>query len=163
LGAISDLDVARLRLGDLEFRINNYIEENIQQWAEDEILELAQKKAYARGLSDSAIGNIYITKTGPMSVSLIWDYRGPNNEPISKFLEEGTISHFIYPKGKEFGGADALSWMDKNGKRVFRRKVRHPGTKPMYICRDAISEGKPRLSKRIRQEVERYLKASRIG
>jgi|SRR6185312_16518924 len=163
MSAITDLDVARLRLGDLEFRINNYIEDNIEQWAEDEILELAQKKAYARGLSDEAIGSIYIARNGPTTIALRWDYRGPNGEPISKFLEDGTIAHFIYPKGKEFGGADALSWLDKNGKRVFRRKVRHPGTKPMFICRDAWIEGKPRLSKRIKREVERYLKANRVG
>ena len=160
MDGISDLDVARLRLGDLEFRVDNYISENLITWAEDTILELAQKKAFARGLSDSVIGSMYITQSGSMKISLIWDYRGPNNEPISLWLERGTIPHNI---PKDVFNSKVLSWVGKDGKRIFRRKVRHPGTKPMNICKDAISEGKPLLSKRIKREVEKYLKADQIG
>ncbi len=160
MDGISDLDVARLRLGDLEFRVDNYISENLTTWAEDTILELAQKKAFARGLSDSVIGSMYITQSGSMKISLIWDYRGPNNEPISLWLERGTIPHNI---PKDVFNSKVLSWVDKDGKRIFRKKVRHPGTKPMNICKDAISEGKPLLSKRIKREVEKYLKADKIG
>ena len=160
MDGISDLDVARLRLGDLEFRVDNYISENLTTWAEDTILELAQKKAFARGLSDSVIGSMYITQSGSMKISLIWDYRGPNNEPISLWLERGTIPHNI---PKDVFNSKVLSWIGKDGKRIFRKKVRHPGTKPMNICKDAISEGKPLLSKRIKREVEKYLKADQIG
>lgn len=158
---VSELDIARLRLGDLEFRVDKYIEENLQEWAEFIILDLAQKKAYAKGLSDSVLASMYITMTGPTSFSLIWDYRGPNNEPISLWLEKGTIPHDI-PKAGNFG-AKTLTWIGKDGKRVFRRRVKHPGTKPMWICRDAIKEGKPKLLSYIKKQVENYLRADRIG
>ena len=157
------LDISRLRLGDGKFRIDKFIDQNCVQWAEEEVLTIAQKNAWNRGLSENAIGAMYVEKSGFKMWDLLWDYRGPNNEPISKFLEEGTEGHEIYAKGKEFGGSDWLTWVDKMGHRVFRKKVKHPGTQGMFIIKNAWKERKRKFTKRMQKEVQAYLELTRIG
>src|ERR1700675_3056810 len=102
------LDISRLRLGDTKFRIDNFIDANMVQWAEEEVLTIAQKLAWGRGLSENAISAMWIEREDYKKWMLIWDYRGPNDEPISKFLNDGTEAHDIEAHGKEFGGADML-------------------------------------------------------
>lgn len=158
-------EVAKLRLGDAEFRVDRFIDGNIEQWAEDELLQRAQKNAWSVGLSEVVIGSMWIEvqKVGlKWLVDCIWDYRGENGEPISHFLEDGVNAHPIEAKGKAFGGADFLAWMDKNGKMVFRRKVKHPGYPGYHIMKKAATEGIPALKNRIEKETQKYIDLSRI-
>jgi hypothetical protein len=157
------LDIARLRLGDAKHRIDKFIDANMVQWAEEEVLTEAQKRAWNRGLSENAISSMYIEKVDFKKWKIVWDYRGPNNEPISSYLEDGTPAHEIYAKGKDFGGSNWLHWLDKTGHNVFRKKVKHPGTTGMHIIRDAWKNSKQRFQKRMKKEVQAYLELTKIG
>ena len=159
------LDVARLRLGDAEFRVDRFIDGGIEQWATEEFVERAQKKAWSHGFSEKVIASIWVEvqRTGDKwGIDLIWDYEGPNGEPISRFLEDGVNAHPIEAKGKAFGGSDFLAWMDKNGKMVFRRKVYHPGYEGFHVLRDAYREGLPAFTKRIEKETQKFIDLNRI-
>ena|SRR2546426_4818281 len=159
-------DVARLRAGDVKFRIDQFININIQSWAEEELLQRAQKLGWAKGLSENALSYMWIETQqigNKIGVDLIWDYKGPNDEPISVFLENGTRAHEIVAKGKIMGGSDVLAWQGKDGKMVFRPKVKHPGTQGMFIIKRAMEEGFPRLKSRIKKEVEKKLEMEHIG
>lgn len=156
------LDISRLRLGDGKFRVDKFIDQNCVQWAEEEVLTIAQKLAWNKGLSENAISAMYVEKTGFKAWDLIWDYRGPNEEPISLFLEEDTEVHDIFAKGKAFGGADMLTWVDKMGHRVFRKKVRHPGTKGMHIIKRAWEDGKSKFQNRMVTETQKYLELTKL-
>lgn len=157
------LDITRLRLGDAKFRIDKFIDQNILKWGEDELLQRAQKIGWNKGLSENAIASMYIDKVGFKAIDLVWDYRGPNDEPIHLFIEEDTKAHDIVAKGKFFGGADYLMWRDKMGKLIFRKKVRHPGTHGMHIIRQAKDEGVPALASRINREVQKWLELTKIA
>lgn len=160
------LDVARLRLLSAKYRIDQMIASNIQQWAEEEILQVAQKICWRNGLSENAISGLYIDaryEGRKVVVDLRWDLEGPNGEPVWKFLDKGTPPHVIEAKGKLFGGSDWLRWYDKQMKPVFRKKVNHPGTKAMDISGQTRKEGVPNLKKRIIREVNKIIDETRIG
>jgi hypothetical protein len=156
------LDIARLRLGDAKFRIDKFIDQNIQGWFDEEIVQRAQKLGWARGLSENSISSIYSEKVDRMKCKIVWDLEGPNGEPLAIFLEKGTRAHDIQAKGKLFGGADSLRWMSNTGKPIFRKKVHHPGTKGMKIIERAVKEGTPELRRRINKEVKLWLQLTRI-
>lgn len=160
-GEIS-LDIARLRLGDAKFRIDKFIDQNIVQWAEEELLQRAQKIGWSHGLSENAIGAMFVEKVGFKAVDLVWDYRGPHDEPIHLFIEEDTDAHTIEAKGKFFGGADYLMWRDKMGKPIFRKKVKHPGTKGKHIIRQAKNEGIPELKNRVNRETQKWIELTKL-
>jgi hypothetical protein len=157
------LDISRLRIGDSRFRIDKFIDANCVQWAEDTMLSTAQKLAWNRGLSENAIADMWIEKVGFKAWEFIWDYRGPNDEPISRYLNDGTPPHDISAKGKNLGGSDWLSWIDKSGKRVFRKKVKHPGTTGMKIRERAWEIARPQFQKQMQKETQAYLQLTGLG
>jgi hypothetical protein len=160
------LDVARMRLRDAKWRIDRFIEINLDRWAEEEILQKAQKFAWEKGLSESTMAQMWIEserKGSKFIVDCVWDYRGPNDEPISKWLEHGTRGHQIIAKGKLLGGADVLRWYGKDGNPIFRPKVQHPGTQGMKIMERAKRDGFPALTKRIKREVQEMIRLTSIG
>ena len=159
---MDQLEVARLRLGDLDFRVERYIDQNIVSWGEDTILKLAQSKAREKGLQGEVISHLKIEKSGFCKIKLVWDYMGKDGKlPISVWLEDGTKAHPI-PKDTNLTAKMLYFYWGKVGKYVTFKRVKHPGTKPMNICKDSIKEGKPLLSKRISDEVEKYLRADSI-
>lgn len=158
------LEFAQNRLENSEKRVNKFIDNNLVDWAEEEVLRPAQKKAFEVGLSQNAANGMKIEKDGFMKVKLIWEYRGQNDEPLHLFLEKGfgKGGYNIESRGKLFGGADSLSWIDKTGKRIFRHKVRHPGFEGYHIMENAWKENKPHLKRRVIEEVNNFLEANRL-
>lgn len=54
------------------------------------------------------------------------------------FIDRGTRAHIIVPRRKKF-----LSWIDEHtGKRIFARRVKHPGTSPRPFSRPAADTGR---------------------
>jgi len=156
------LELTLMRLRDSEDRVNKHIDRNILRIAENTILKTAQNNGRSAGLSERAVQAMKIVKTGFMKVSLIWDYRGPNNEPISKYLENGTLPHQIRAKGKIFGGADMLRWFSEAGTPIFRKEVHHPGTQGKHIIANSYKEAKPSFTAAISDEVENYLAVHKL-
>ena len=150
------------RLQNAEKRIDKFIDDNLVDWVEQEILKPTQKLAIQEGLSDNAANSMKVIKNGYLKAKLIWDYRGPNDEPLSLWLEKGTRSHIIRALGKLFGGSDFLSWIDKAGKRLFRREVKHPGTKGKKIMERGYKQNKNQLKRRVIEETNNFLQVSKL-
>ena len=156
------LEFTKNRLQNSDVRVDKFIDENIISWSEDEILQLAQKDGFSRGLSDAVLGTMSIVKRGFMKAAIRWELRTSDGKPLHKFLEKGTDPHTIEALGKLFGGADSLMWRDSSGRPIFRRKVNHPGTEGMFIIENAWRIGKPKLKKRIIMETNNFLEVNRL-
>ena len=158
------LQFVRNRLESSDKRVEQFIDTNIQDWSEQVLLEPAQVKAIQLGLSSNAANGMSIEKIGFMKAIMVWEYRGEKGQPLHKFLENGfgKGGYDINAIGKDFGGADFLSWVDKSGKRIFRKKVRHPGFKGYKIMRTTWEEKKEQLTQRIALEVNNFMEANRL-
>ena len=149
------------RLKQTRERINSYIDRNIVDWAENEILLPAQDDLLQAGLSQDALNGLHIEKTGYMKVSLTWQYI-KEGKPIHFYIEYDTRPHWIEAKGKIHGGSDYLSWVGKGGRRVFAKKVFHTGTTGKNLVHNAVNEYKPFLKQRIITETNNYIQVNML-
>jgi hypothetical protein len=148
------LDLTKQRLQSAKDRINRFIDQNIVIWATEEIL-LPAKMDIENSISQKAAAALSLEKSGFMKVDLVWDLRDDEGKPIHFFLEFGTNPHIIRPKGKMFGGADALHWVGPTGKDVFAKIVRHPGSKKhVGLVQNIKKEREPALRERIISETQ---------
>lgn len=150
------LDLTKQRLFSNKVRIDKFIDDNIIQWATEEILLPAQTDI-ANSVSQRAAEALTIEKTGLMKIDLKWDFRGENGEPIHFFLEFGTRPHEIRAKGKEHGGADALHWTGPSGENRFAKVVQHPGTQGRELISQIKEERLPDLRRRIIDETQNHM------
>lgn len=72
-----------------------------------------------------------------------------NTAEYAPHVEFGTRAHEIRPKKGKL-----LSWI-KGGKRIFARRVRHPGTKAQPFLFPAWESQRPGFLSRIRQELRK--------
>jgi hypothetical protein len=155
------LDLTKQRLFSNKIRIDKFIDNNIVQWATEEILLPAQTDI-ANSVSQRAAEALTIEKTGIMKIDLKWDFRGENGEPIHFFLEYGTQPHTIKAKGKEHGGADALHWTGPSGEDRFAKVVQHPGTQGRELISQIKEERLPNLKQRILDETQNHMEIDSI-
>mgnify|MGYP003134168477 FL=1 len=155
------LDLTKQRLYSIEIRVNNFIDQNIVQWATEEIL-LPGQIDIANSVSQRASEALSIEKTGFMKVDLKWDFRNEEGAPIHFFLEYGTRPHEIRAKGRDNGGADALHWTGPSGENRFAKVVQHPGTQSRELISQIKEERIPDLRRRIIDETQNYMELEAI-
>ena len=155
------LDLTKQRLFSIETRVIKYIDQNIMQWATEEIL-LPGQTDIANSVSQRASEALSLEKTGLMKVDLVWDFRSEEGAPIHFFLEYGTRPHEIRAKGKEHGGADALHWTGPSGESRFAKVVQHPGTQARELISQIKEERVPDLKRRIVDETQNYMELESI-
>tara|TARA_R110000744_G_scaffold65079_1_gene133726 strand:+ start:317 stop:790 length:474 start_codon:yes stop_codon:yes gene_type:complete len=155
------LDLTKQRLFSIETRVNNYIDQNIIQWATEEIL-LPGQTDIANSVSQRASEALSLEKSGFMKVDLVWDFRSEEGEPIHFFLEFGTRPHEIRAKGKEHGGAEALHWTGPSGESRYAKVVQHPGTQARELISQIKEERVPDLRRRIIDETQNYMELESI-
>jgi len=155
------LDLTKQRLYSIETRINKFIDQNIVQWATEEIL-LPGQTDIANSVSQRASEALSIEKTGFMKVDLKWDFRNEEGAPIHFFLEYGTRPHEIRAKGKDNGGADALHWTGPSGESRYAKVVQHPGTQSRELISQIKEERIPDLRRRIIDETQNYMELEAI-
>jgi HK97 gp10 family phage protein len=66
-------------------------------------------------------------------------------EKYGTYVEEGTGPHIIRPKNKK------MLAFKINGKMVFARQVRHPGSRPYPFMKPSFEENKPKILARYAQ------------
>lgn len=155
-------DITKQRLLSAKSRVDTFIDQNILLWATEEVLLPAQTDV-ANSISQHAAEALSLEKSGFMKVDLTWDLRDDEGKPIHFFLEYGTGPHIIRPKGKLFGGADALHWKGPTGKDVFARIVRHTGsTKHKGLIDTIKNERMPALQQRIIAETQNKIEVDSI-
>ena len=155
------LDLTKQRLFSIETRVTKYIDQNIIQWATEEIL-LPGQTDIANSVSQRASEALSLEKTGFMKVDLVWDFRNEEGAPIHFFLEFGTRPHEIRAKGKDNGGADALHWTGPSGESRFAKVVQHPGTQARELISQIKEERIPDLRRRIIDETQNYMELESI-
>jgi|TARA_R110000737_G_scaffold324117_2_gene336987 hypothetical protein len=155
------LDLTKQRLFSIETRVIKYIDQNIMQWATEEIL-LPGQTDIANSVSQRASEALSLEKTGLMKVDLVWDFRSEEGAPIHFFLEYGTRPHEIRAKGREHGGADALHWTGPSGESRFAKVVQHPGTQARELISQIKEERVPDLKRRIVDETQNYMELESI-
>jgi len=156
------LDITRLRLDSASQRVDRFIDNNIIQWVNEEITEQIKDSVRALGLSERVVNAITTEKTGFMKADVVFDLRGPNDEPLDEFLEKGFAPHDIVAKGKEQGGADALSWIDQFGTRKFAKRVRHPGFRGYNFMEQGERQFTPELTRRVEKETSEFMQKERF-
>ena len=155
------LDLTKQRLYSIETRVNKYIDQNIIQWATEEIL-LPGQTDIANSVSQRASEALSLEKTGFMKVDLKWDFRNEEGAPIHFFLEYGTRPHEIRAKGKDNGGADALHWTGPSGESRYAKVVQHPGTQARELISQIKEERIGNLRRRIVDETQNYMELEAI-
>ena len=155
------LDLTKQRLFSIETRVTKYIDQNIIQWATEEIL-LPGQTDIANSVSQRASEALSLEKTGLMKVDLVWDFRSEEGAPVHFFLEYGTRPHEIRAKGRENGGADALHWTGPSGESRYAKVVQHPGTQARELISQIKEERGPDLRQRIIDETQRFMETSSI-
>lgn len=156
------LDITRLRLDSASQRADRFIDNNITSWVNEEITENIRDTVRSLGLSERVVNAITTEKIGFMKADVVFDLRGPNDEPLDEFLENGFAPHDIVAKGKEQGGADVLSWIDQFGTRRFARSVRHPGFRGYHFMEIGERQYTPELTRRIETEVTEFMQKERF-
>ena len=155
------LDLTKQRLFSIETRVTKYIDQNIMQWATEEIL-LPGQTDIANSVSQRASEALSLEKTGFMKVDLVWDFRSEEGAPVHFFLEYGTRPHEIRAKGREHGGADALHWTGPSGESRFAKVVQHPGTQARELISQIKEERVPDLKRRIVDETQNFMELESI-
>ena len=155
------LDLTKQRLFSIETRVTKYIDQNIMQWATEEIL-LPGQTDIANSVSQRAAEALSLEKSGFMKVDLVWDFRSEEGAPVHFFLEYGTRPHEIRAKGREHGGADALHWTGPSGESRYAKVVQHPGTQARELISQIKEERAPDLRQRIIDETQRFMETSSI-
>jgi len=160
------LNLTKQRLTSSKARIDKFIDQNIMMWATELIL-LPGQTNIAASISPKASSGLSLEKTGFMTVDLVWNFKGPEGQPIDFYLEYGTKPHIIRPKGKDGGGADMLHWKGPSGgfiigKDHFAKIVRHPGTQPKRLVHGIRDERLPNLQERIISEVNNFVEMDKI-
>ena len=155
------LDLTKQRLFSIETRVTKYIDQNIMQWATEEIL-LPGQTDIANSVSQRAAEALSLEKSGFMKVDLVWDFRNEEGAPIHFFLEFGTRPYEIRAKGREHGGADALHWTGPSGESRFAKVVQHPGTQARELISQIKEERVPDLRRRIVDETQNYMELEAI-
>ena len=160
------LNLTKQRLASAEARIDKFIDQNILIWATELIL-LPGQTNIATSISPKASTGLSLEKTGFMKIDLVWNFKGPEGEPLDFYLEYGTKPHIIRPKGKDAGGADMLHWKGPSGgfvigKDHFAKMVRHPGTQPKGLVQGIKDERLPNLKARIISEVNNFMELDKI-
>ena len=128
------LEITEQRLLSTKARVDRYIDQNLMEWATEEIL-LPGQTDISRSVNEKASQGLALEKSGFMKIDLTWEYIVDGN-PVHFYLEYGTRPHVIQAKGKSSGGADWLHWKGPSGGFVigqdhFAKRVNHPGTQPV--------------------------------
>ena len=158
---INLLEYTISRLRQTRDRVNSFIDRNIVDWAQTEILSPAQKDLLQAGLSQEALDGLTINKTGFMKISLAWRYI-KDGKPLHFYIEYDTKPHWIEAKGKLHGGSDFLTWVGKDGNQMFAKKVFHPGTTGKHLVENAAKQYKPFLKQRVISETNSFMKVNRL-
>jgi hypothetical protein len=153
------------RLDNSELRVNDFINDHVVEWTEEIVLLPIRNSIIQTGLSQNAANAVRVEKTGYMKAEIVWDYEGPNGEPLYEWLENGfgKGGYNIKSKGKLAGGADYLRWKDSNGKPVFRKKVRHPGFAGYGLIKKGWEANKEQLKRRAIEETNNFLEVNRLS
>jgi hypothetical protein len=150
-------NLTALRLESAPSRLSEHIRKSAKQWAERTFGEKFLQAARGYGRSARYQQSLKITMNG-MDLEMELDYRGQDgDEPLGRWFEEGTETHWIEPKDPN----GFLSWVS-NGKRFYSKGHFVSGILPMPIMEMTLREGMEPFKDTIKRETEKFLEANAL-
>ena len=157
-----NLYLSALRTQSLPFRIQEFVEYRILEIAKQTIVKSIRDEAMQKNMPPRYVDNIHADYDG--EYLWIWvDFKGKKGEPLDLFFEEGTKDHKIDPKTKK-----ALSFIKKGATGLisaftaFSKGHWVSGIKAQHVFRDGTRKGYPDFKKKLKQELEDYLKETSL-
>lgn len=148
---VDHLHETQLRLDSVDFRAEQFIDQNLTIWAEETIVSKIEEIAKSIGVPEEYLNSVQIVKSGWMKVEVILDYT-KDGKPLGIWFENGTEAHGI------LGNPFLRFFWEKIQKWVVLRKVKHPGTKAHHIMQRAEDEGMNLLAGMIPDKTTNYLR-----
>ena len=152
---VDTLHLSALRTESVPFRIKEYIDYKILEIANKTIVRAIIEEAQKKDLPQRYIDNIKAEFDGEFL--WIWvDFKGKKDEPLDQYFEEGTRSHYIFPKFKK-----ALRWI-KNQKVHFSKRNFVRGIRARHVFRDGFAQGYPDFKAELKKQVETHLRETTL-
>lgn len=150
-------NLTALRLESAPFRLSEHIRKNAKNWAEKTFGEIFLRVARGYNRSQRYQQSLKIDMNG-MNLEMELDYRGQDgDEPLGRWFEEGTRTHFIAPKDPD----KVLSWV-QDGKRFYSKGHFVSGIIPMPVMEMTLREGMPIFKAMLKKETESFLEANKL-
>lgn len=145
-----ELHLAALRTQSLPFRVEEFIDSEIVDIANDTLVKAIRDEAVAKKMPERYINSIQAEFSG--GELWVWvDFKGKKGEPLDLFFEEGTKDHEL-PKV----AGRIYTWIAGGFIRAFSRGHKVSGIKARHVFRDGFRKGYPEFKKKLAQEIEDY-------
>ncbi|MBC8553273.1 MAG: hypothetical protein H8D23_26945 [Candidatus Brocadiales bacterium] len=156
-------EIKALKLGSMEFRIQEFVRKRAERIARETIGFEIQQIASNMGMSSRYIDAIKYTVEGighNLTLKIDLDYFGKDGEPLGYWFEFGTKDHWIEPIGGTQGGGGrntpkVLHWT-QGGQHFFSKGHMVSGIKPHKIFDEGKTRGMPEFLGRLKAEIEDY-------
>jgi len=102
---LDSVDATILQLLESENKVNEYLDENMDELVNTHIIPEIANVARAANLPDSFIRGLKFVKTGRNTGKVINTW-GTRDKPLAKWFNYGTVDHFIQPTDPE----GVLAW-----------------------------------------------------
>ncbi len=164
-------EIKALKLGSMEFRIQEFVRKRAERIARETIGFEIQQIASNMGMSSRYIDAIKYTVEGighNLTLKIDLDYFGKDGEPLGYWFEFGTKDHWIEPKGagtqfdqmsdefaSKYKGSNVLHWTS-GGQHFFSKGHMVSGIKAHKIFDEGKTRGMPEFLGRLKAEIEDY-------
>jgi len=159
---VDNLHLSALRTQSLPFRIQEFTDYRIVDIAKQTLVKSIRDEAMQKNMPPRYVDNINTDYDG--EYLWIWvDFKGKKGEPLDLFFEEGTDDHKIEPKTKK-----ALSFIKKGATGLisaftaFSKGHWVSGIQARHVFRDGVRKGYPDFKKKLKQELEDYLRETSL-
>lgn len=136
-----------LSLEDPIPKVQKFLDEHSEQWADEEIAGAMREVAQAANMSQNYIDGIKIVKIKFATIKIF------NDHPHARKIEYGTKPHKIRTKGgRGARNSPKALKIPKKFKGGILDNVNHPGTRPMLIMTKGWEIGLIRWRARVKRE-----------
>ena len=156
---ISDIEKLNKKLKSVKIALPTLRKFALNRTADETVLTAIHRDMESNNFSKKIIdrtfvGESEITNNGKkIAVHFISDYVSDDGYDVSKGREEGTTDHDVFPKKP--GGW--LTWIDKTGKRIFRRHSHPSGIKRLLIIERNINSNQEKFKDSYAKEISSKL------
>ena len=147
--SITQLDFSIMELKNLEFEVQKYVNEHMEEIAKDHIIPEIKNMASAMNIPQGFSDGLEIIKSSKNSIKIINTW-GSAEKPLAKWFNYGTKDHGPVT-------ANSLHWKDKKtGKDIFAKFVH--GIPKTLAMEKGIELGKKRFLDAILEKAKEHVK-----
>ncbi len=123
----------------------------------DVIRDEMERMGVHRKIWESVVVKDVVVENDVINIKIHSEYFAENGFDVAVAREFGTDDHMIRPKGKNNGGAEALSWI-QGGKRRFSAGHMVSGLPRLNIIEETIEKTEYELQQELIQEFKKWKK-----